>query len=61
MKIATTNTVIKNPARAKYQNFITFFFLAIRRDPFLEGFNLIFFNLDDFLRNKQGYNNNQVV
>jgi len=60
MKIATTNTVIKNPARAKYQNFITFFFLAIRRDPFFEGINWIFFNLDDFLRINQGYNSNHT-
>jgi len=39
MKIATTNTVIKNPARVKYQNFITFFFLARRDSLAFEGFN----------------------
>ena len=49
----------KKSCESKIPNSITFFFfLAIWRDPFFEGFNWIFFNLDDFLRINQGYNSN---
>ena len=49
MKIATTNTVIKNPVRAKYQTTLPFFFvLAIRRDPFFVRRDPFFVRRDPF-------------